>query len=223
RHAIAVDYDPVQKFFYWTDDEAFLIQRARLNGSDQEVLIHSDGLDSDGVAIDWLARNLYWSDAKTNRIEVARLDGSSRKILLRRGLDEPRAIALYPEGGLMFWTDWGNQSKIERSALDGSDRRTIVEAKLGWPNGVAVDPDELKIYWVDAKAHVIEVAEFDGGNRRLVLGENLPHVFGFSLLGDFLYWTDWQKRSIERVHKHNGQDGVVGVGGDVLLVGMEGF
>ncbi|MCL4154845.1 UNVERIFIED_CONTAM: hypothetical protein GTU68_065862, partial [Idotea baltica] len=102
----------------------------------------------------------------------------------------------------MFWTDWGNQSKIERSALDGSDRRTIVEAKLGWPNGVAVDPDELKIYWVDAKAHVIEVAEFDGGNRRLVLGENLPHVFGFSLLGDFLYWTDWQKRSIERVHKH---------------------
>lgn len=60
--------------------QAFLIQRARLNGSNQEVLIHSDGLDSDGVAIDWLARNLYWSDAKNNRIEVARLDGSSRKV-----------------------------------------------------------------------------------------------------------------------------------------------
>lgn len=41
----------------------------------------------------------------------------------------------------------------------------------------------------------------DGTNRRTLLDDHLPHLFGFTLLGDFIYWTDWQMRSIERVHK----------------------
>lgn len=41
----------------------------------------------------------------------------------------------------------------------------------------------------------------DGSNRQTLLNNNLPHLFGFTLLGDFIYWTDWQMRSIERVHK----------------------
>lgn len=41
----------------------------------------------------------------------------------------------------------------------------------------------------------------DGTNRQTLLDDNLPHLFGFTLLGDFIYWTDWQMRSIERVHK----------------------
>lgn len=41
----------------------------------------------------------------------------------------------------------------------------------------------------------------DGSNRQILLEDNLPHIFGFTLLGDYIYWTDWQSRSIERVHK----------------------
>lgn len=41
----------------------------------------------------------------------------------------------------------------------------------------------------------------DGTGRRTLLEDKLPHIFGFTLLGDFIYWTDWQRRSIERVHK----------------------
>jgi low density lipoprotein receptor-related protein 5/6 len=33
RHAIAVDYDPVERHVYWTDDESRSIRRAFLNGS----------------------------------------------------------------------------------------------------------------------------------------------------------------------------------------------
>lgn len=50
----------------------------------------------------------------------------------------------------------------------------------------------------------IQMASLDGTERRVVLDDRLPHVFGFSLLGDHLYWTDWQRRSIERVNKHTG-------------------
>lgn len=79
------------------------------------------------------------------------------QILITENLDEPRAITLDPDGGLMFWTDWGAVPKIERAALDGSMRRVVVNTDLGWPNGVVVDADLKKIYWCDAKMDKIEV------------------------------------------------------------------
>lgn len=49
----------------------------------------------------------------------------------------------------------------------------------------------------------------DGSGRRLLVEDKLPHIFGFTLLGDYVYWTDWQRRSIERVHKHTGEREVI--------------
>lgn len=46
-----------------------------------------------------------------------------------------------------------------------------------------------------------QVINVDGSNRQVLLEDKLPHIFGFTLLGDYIYWTDWQRRSIERVHK----------------------
>lgn len=48
---------------------------------------------------------------------------------------------------------------------------------------------------------LLQVINLDGSNRRTLLEDKLPHIFGFTLLGDYIYWTDWQRRSIERVHK----------------------
>lgn len=42
-----------------------------------------------------------------------------------------------------------------------------------------------------------------------ILEDKLPHIFGFTLLGEFIYWTDWQRRSIERVHIPNGTREVI--------------
>jgi len=53
----------------------------------------------DGIAVDWVGRNLYWTDKGTDRIEVSRLNGSSRHILISEGLQEPRAIVLDPFDG----------------------------------------------------------------------------------------------------------------------------
>ena len=64
--------------------------------SDVQVVISSH---PDGLAVDWVARNLYWTDNGTDRIEVSRLNGSSRKVLISENLDEPRAIALDPARG----------------------------------------------------------------------------------------------------------------------------
>lgn len=205
KYTIAVDYDPVDGFIYWTDDEVKKIQKVRLNGSEQTDVIITEVQHPDGVAIDWIARNLYWTDTGTDRIEVARLDGKYRKVIISEGLLEPRAITVAPEIGWMFWSDWNEKSpKIERSNLDGSEREVIISSNLGWPNGVTLDLENSKIYWCDAKTDKIEYSNMDGTDRRELLNDNLPHVFGFSLMGDYLYWTDWQRRAIDRVHKESG-------------------
>lgn len=87
----------------------------------------------------------------------------------------------------MYWTDWGATPKIELAFLDGSHRVTLIDTDLGWPNGVAVDFAEQKLFWADAKKDKIEVANLDGTGRRVLVNQNLPHVFGFSLLGKFVF------------------------------------
>uniref|UniRef100_A0A8C6S670 Low density lipoprotein receptor-related protein 5 n=1 Tax=Neogobius melanostomus TaxID=47308 RepID=A0A8C6S670_9GOBI len=201
RHAIAIDYDPVEGYVYWTDDEVRAIRRSHIDGSNAMTLVTTEIKHPDGIAVDWVARNLYWTDTGTDRIEVTRLNGTSRKIVISDNLFEPRAIVLDPINGLMFWTDWGENPKIERADLDGSERLLLVNTSLGWPNGLALDYATAKLYWGDAKTDKIEVINVDGSNRQVLLEDKLPHIFGFTLLGDYIYWTDWQRRSIERVHK----------------------
>ncbi|XP_053506614.1 low-density lipoprotein receptor-related protein 6 isoform X3 [Ictalurus furcatus] len=209
RHAIAIDYDPVDGHVYWTDDEVHAIRRSRLDGSDAQLLVTSQVNHPDGIAVDWIARNLYWTDTGTDRIEVTRLNGTMRKILISEDLDEPRAIVLDPVSGYMYWTDWGEIPKIERATLDGTERVVMVNTSLGWPNGLALDYTERKIYWGDAKTDKIEMMNMDGTGRRILVEDKLPHIFGFTLLGDYVYWTDWQRRSIERVHKRTAEREVI--------------
>ena len=49
----------------------------------------------------------------------------------------------------------------------------------------------------------IESATIDGADRKVII-QNVPHVFGVTLYGDYLYWTDWVTRSVMRAEKHSG-------------------
>lgn len=221
RYAIAIDYDPVEDFVYWSDEELHAIKRSRQDGTAVSDIVSTEIEHPDGLAVDWLARNLYWTDTGTDRIEVCRLNGSFRKVLINENLEEPRAIAVAPTLGWMFWSDWGNRAKIERASLDGTERVVLVQDELGWPNGIALDVEMRKIFWCDAKLDKIEVANMDGSDRRVILNENLPHVFGLSLFGDHLYWTDWQRRTVDRAHKVTGSDRIVVVDQFPDLMGLK--
>ncbi|KOB75177.1 Low-density lipoprotein receptor-related protein 6 [Operophtera brumata] len=149
KRAVTVDFDPVTEYIYWADNLAKTISKARLDGSEQSVVIHSNGVP-DSIAIDPLARNIYWTDPNIDTINVARLDGSSEKILIHSDLYDPRAIALHPKAGWMFWSDWNEKRpKIERSNLDGSNRVVLISEKLAWPNGIALDVlyNKLCVTW----------------------------------------------------------------------------
>jgi len=106
--AAAVDflYGPNSGVIYWTDVSQEAIKRVTWpppvsSGSSPQIeVVVSTGLISpDGLACDWIGRKLYWTDSGIKRIEVSDLDGRMRKVLFWDILDQPRAMALYPQRG----------------------------------------------------------------------------------------------------------------------------
>lgn len=67
--------------------------------SEQETIVSVEVMNPDGLAIDWVSRNIFWTDTGTDRIEVARLNGTSRRVIISDDLDEPRAIVVDPING----------------------------------------------------------------------------------------------------------------------------
>lgn len=65
----SIDFDSVDNRLYWTDVSVKSISRAFMNGSQMEPVVEFGLSFPDGMAVDWLARNIYWADMGSNRYE----------------------------------------------------------------------------------------------------------------------------------------------------------
>lgn len=81
---------------YWSDMHSKKILRLKKGSTTPEVII-SSGLDLiEGLAIDWIGKNLYWLDSKLKSVEVSTLDGKNHVVLISSNISQPRGIALDP-------------------------------------------------------------------------------------------------------------------------------
>ena len=99
------------------------IERSWLDGHSREVVIDSELIWPNGIALDTAAQKLYWCDAKMDRIEMSNVDGSERTVVIDHDLPHPFGFTLL--SGHIYWTDWQDRS-IQRAALDGSDKTVLV-------------------------------------------------------------------------------------------------
>ena len=97
-NAVGLDYDAKENMIYFSDIIRDNISRFSLTDRKVEVLVKSVK-NADGIAVDWLGRNLYWTDAENDEVAVAKLNGSFKKVLFSKGVSRPRAIVLHPIEG----------------------------------------------------------------------------------------------------------------------------
>lgn len=101
--------------------------------------------------------------------------------------------------------------------MDGQNRMTLVSTDLSAPYGITIDYVEQKIYWVDAALDKIEYSNMDGSGRVTLMilppGGNLGVPYSLTLEGDFLYWTEWVNNAIYSVHKTEGGNVSLVLGG----------
>lgn len=82
---IDIDLDLANGLMYWTDRGVHQVLRARLDGSQVEVLVDqgkAEIADPIGMSLDLARRKMYWSDMTTHRIHRANLDGSQIEDLI---------------------------------------------------------------------------------------------------------------------------------------------
>ncbi|KAK3747611.1 hypothetical protein QZH41_013666, partial [Actinostola sp. cb2023] len=211
-----MDYDYESMTVYWADNLINVIYKAYLQGlwSDVTIFVHGTGR-VDGIAVDWVGRQLYWTDYGKDTIEVSTLSGTHRAILVNTGLDKPREIVLDPARGMrdnisnfryMYWADWGLVAKIERSHMDGHNREVLVSSTITWPNGLALDLPNNRLYWTDGKRGTIESVSINGTNRRTIFVGKRSHPFSVAVFGDHVFWTDSLANKLERADKRTGQN-----------------
>ena len=105
---------------YWSDMETKKIMKFKKGEEGPEAFVESGLSLVEGLAFDWVGRNLYWLDSKLNSIEVSAEDGSQRMILINQNISQPRGLSLdpSPDARFIFWTDWGEYPRIEHIGLD---------------------------------------------------------------------------------------------------------
>ncbi|XP_013781727.1 low-density lipoprotein receptor-related protein 2-like [Limulus polyphemus] len=212
EYAVATASDVASGYIYWSDMILKKIFRMKNDGQ-QEVVI-SGGVDLvEGLAVDWVGRNLYWVDSKLNTMEVTTLDGENHIVLFSENITQPRGLAVDPreEVRLVFWSDWGENPRIESAGLDGSLRQTVVDTKIFWPNGLTLDIPNKRMYFADAKLDYIDFCNYDGSGRHQVIAHNhyLIHPHSLTVFEDTLYWTDRLLNRVLSCNKFHGTNQTV--------------
>ena len=103
QNAFGIDFDWSEQRVYWTEDRTPpRVKRVFFNGTGIEVVLDTDISNVEGLAVDWVGRNLYLVDSIQAKIFVTTLDGRHKKTLVSEGLQEPRAVVVDPSGGKLL-------------------------------------------------------------------------------------------------------------------------
>ncbi|KAM9829004.1 nidogen-2 [Syngnathus typhle] len=203
---VGLSYDCKQNQVYWTDLSARTINRASMvPGAEPEILINSNLISPEGLAVDVNRRLMFWVDSNPDLIERSNLDGSERRTLFDRDLVNPRAIIVVSSTGSLYWTDWNREApKIESASVDGQNRRVVVSEGIGLPNALTYDYSSGHVCWADAGTKRLECIFPDGSGRR-VINPSLNYPFSMVYHRNHFYYTDWRRDGVITVSKDSGK------------------
>lgn len=102
----AIDIDVRNGMVYWSDTQAWTINRMNLTSREVKVIIKENIGEVYSMAVEWESGLIYWTDFIYERIEVANVNGSSRRTLVTQDVKSPVGIAVDPKNGLVDLVAW---------------------------------------------------------------------------------------------------------------------
>ncbi|XP_003373299.1 putative Low-density lipoprotein receptor domain class A [Trichinella spiralis] len=212
----SLDYDYKEQKIYFADIGRQRIYRLPISQQEpetavqnaEEVMRHTV-FGVEGLALDWVGRKLYFLNRLERTLRVCELDGRYSQVLLADRFTQPRALVAYPKKGYLFFTEWSLSPYVARIGMDGTDFVKLVERDIVWPNAITVDYFTERIFWGDAHFNEIWYMDMDGSRIEHIPVKFAPHIFSLTQFDDYLYWSDWNIKSIVRAHKHRLDDEVV--------------
>jgi sugar lactone lactonase YvrE len=100
-----------------------------------------------------------------------------------------------------------NADRIHVMNPDGSNKKTII-TNCHLPDGIVVDAEARHLYWTNMGVPnlddgSIERADFDGGNRRIIVPQGVTHTpkqIHLDKAGGKLYWSDREGMRVMRAN-----------------------
>ncbi|XP_046544761.1 low-density lipoprotein receptor-related protein 4-like isoform X2 [Haliotis rubra] len=219
---VSIDFDIRSKALYWTDPGLKGIYMSRFKDNMDiepvEALFRTDVDKPEGLAVDWVDQNVYWSDTGHHVIIAASLKTRAKTTLLDSGLGTVRGIAVHPQEGLLYWTNWGEYmaSRVERCDLDGSHRISIITSGLQTPNGLAIDYKERRLFVGDAKRNLIMSCSMVGRDcYTLQTSAHREDLVSLAVYHNYVYWADLRREEVMRMYKQSGGDKLMALGSAV--------
>ncbi|XP_071959539.1 uncharacterized protein [Antedon mediterranea] len=205
---VALDYDYSDRLIFFSANVRAAVYKVRMDVSSGGTSVIFGGTKNvEGIAVDWLAKNLYIIDQTYDWIFVInyRNNTGNNRILMREGLDKPRGIAVHPIKGLLFWSDCGKVPKIEKSNLDGTNRTDFITTDITSPNGLSIDYADNRLYWTDVGNGFskVESCNLDGSDRRIFYNESeaTSEFFKLKVYKNYVYITDRRSSIIWSINK----------------------
>ena len=208
RQTVGLDFMGAEQRVYWVDlDKTHSgVYSVGILGEDFKPIVTNGFKSPEDIAIDWIGGNFYVTDAELNRIVVCRLSGDMCSSTLFGEVDLPRAIAVDPSHGTIFWTEWGSKAGVYKAGMDGSNKVHLVKTGVVWPNGLALDSVANRLYWTEAKEGKLEFLDLTTNQRHVVIQDKVFHPFSLDVFEEWMYWSDWTTYSLERSHKFSGHN-----------------
>lgn len=150
-----------------------------------------------------LPRFMYWTDWGENaKLERSGMDGSDRTVLINNNLGWPNGLTVDKASSQLLWADAHTEVRALSLLPPQSPRRwgrlsrisSVTPAQL--PSPPLLPPQR------------IEAADLNGANRHTLVSP-VQHPYGLTLLDSYIYWTDWQTRSIHRADKGTGSNAIL--------------
>lgn len=182
--ALAADRNSV----YW---DSGLLWNQQIYGRkvDSKSAVQAKSLNTGGdireLAVDWWTGNLYCTVDKVNRIVVIGNAPNKFRVLIWKDLRDPRAIALHPSSGRMFWSDQLDHH-IGVAFMDGTGQRRLITTGIAYVRRLAVDQARERLYWSDHVLNKLESSTFEGQDRRVIMQQEKWGPQSLSILEDEL-------------------------------------
>ncbi|NXT02957.1 NID2 protein, partial [Jacana jacana] len=174
---LAVDH--LRRAMFWTDSGLDKIERARLDGSQRQVLFHTELVNPRAITVDPVRGNLYWTDwnREAPKIETSTVNGANRRVLVNKDIGLPNGLTFDPFSKLLCWADAGTK-RLECTLPDGTGRR-VIQNNLNYPFSIISYANHF--YHTDWRRDgVIAIDKETGSFTDEYLPEQRSHLYGIT-------------------------------------------
>ncbi|KAA8588336.1 hypothetical protein FQN60_001530 [Etheostoma spectabile] len=206
KNVIALAFDFSQKTsrtnrIFFSDVHFGNIQMINDDWTGRSIIAENVG-SVEGLAYHRAWDTLYWTSSTTSTITRQTIDQkrvgafSRQPVVTLSEDDHPHVLAL----------DECQKPSIMRSTLAGKNMRIIISSDILTPNGLTIDHKAEKLYFSDGSLGKIERCDYDGSSRYVIVKSGAGNFYGLAIYADFIYWSDWARRSVLRSNKYTGGD-----------------